>query len=107
VQIFYLDHAAPHERARSRMVVLPQSGEIRQLERYEDKSDGGKLIAAIYPLHMGTYFGLPGRIIMAIASLMMPLFGITGWMLYLDRRRKKPRCAPNVPASTARHPPRR
>ncbi|MRT29496.1 sulfite reductase flavoprotein subunit alpha [Herbaspirillum sp. CAH-3] len=89
VQIFFLDHAAPHERARSRMVVLPQSGEIRQLERYEDKSDGGKLIAAIYPLHMGTYFGLPGRIIMAIASLMMPLFGITGWMLYLDRRRKK------------------
>ncbi|NUT63423.1 sulfite reductase flavoprotein subunit alpha [Herbaspirillum sp. C9C3] len=89
VQIFFLDHAAPHERARSRMVVLPQSGEIRQLERYEDKSKGGKLIAAIYPLHMGSYFGLPGRIIMAIASLMMPLFGITGWLLYLDRRRKK------------------
>ncbi|MCP3656037.1 PepSY domain-containing protein [Herbaspirillum sp.] len=89
VQIFFLDHGAPHERARSRMVVLPQSGEVRQLERYEDKSNGGKLIAAIYPLHMGTYFGLPGRIIMAIASLMMPLFGITGWMLYLDRRRKK------------------
>ncbi|MFX5705562.1 hypothetical protein ABTE52_21485, partial [Acinetobacter baumannii] len=57
VQIFFLDHGAPHERARSRMVVLPQSGEIRQLERYEDKSNGGKLIAAIYPLHMGTYFG--------------------------------------------------
>ncbi|BEV14142.1 PepSY domain-containing protein [Herbaspirillum sp. DW155] len=89
LQIFFLDHDAPHERARGRMVVLPQSGDIRQLERYEDKSNGGKLIAAIYPLHMGTYFGLPGRIIMAIASLMMPLFGITGWMLYLDRRRKK------------------
>ncbi|WP_075257239.1 sulfite reductase flavoprotein subunit alpha [Herbaspirillum camelliae] len=89
LQIFFLGHDAPHERARSRMVVLPQSGEIRQLERYEDKSTGGRFIAAIYPLHMGTYFGLPGRIIMAIASLMMPLFGITGWMLYLDRRRKK------------------
>ncbi|WP_433693610.1 PepSY domain-containing protein [Herbaspirillum seropedicae] len=89
LQIFFLGHDAPHERARSRMVVLPQSGEIKQLERYEDKSAGGRFIAAIYPLHMGTYFGLPGRIIMAIASLMMPLFGITGWMLYLDRRRKK------------------
>ncbi|MFJ3056334.1 PepSY domain-containing protein [Herbaspirillum sp. NPDC087042] len=89
LQIFYLGHDAPHERARSRMVVLPQSGEIKQLERYEDKSTGARFIAAIYPLHMGTYFGLPGRIIMAIASLMMPLFGITGWMLYLDRRRKK------------------
>ncbi|WP_044530307.1 PepSY domain-containing protein [Herbaspirillum sp. B65] len=89
LQIFFLDHDAPHERARNRMVVLPQTGEVKQLERYEDKSRGGKLLTAIYPLHMGTYFGLPGRIIMAIASLMMPLFGITGWMLYLDRRRKK------------------
>ncbi|MBO9537430.1 sulfite reductase flavoprotein subunit alpha [Herbaspirillum sp.] len=89
VQIFFLDEHAPHERARSRMTVLPQNGEVRQLERYEDKSAGGKFIAAIYPLHMGTFFGLPGRIVMAIASLMMPLFGITGWMLYLDRRRKK------------------
>lgn len=89
VQIFYLGHDAPHERARSRMVIQPQSGAIQQWERYDDKSRGGRFIAAIYPLHMGTYFGLPGRIIMAIASLMMPVFGISGWMLYLDRRRKK------------------
>ncbi|MFJ3048018.1 PepSY domain-containing protein [Herbaspirillum chlorophenolicum] len=89
VQILFLGEHAPHERARSRMTVLPQSGEVKQLELYEDKSAGGKFIAAIYPLHMGTFFGLPGRIVMAIASLMMPLFGITGWMLYLDRRRKK------------------
>ncbi|MBB5390722.1 MULTISPECIES: sulfite reductase flavoprotein subunit alpha [unclassified Herbaspirillum] len=89
VQILFLDEHAPHERARSRMTVLPQSGEVKQLELYEDKSAGGKFIAAIYPLHMGTFFGLPGRIVMAIASLMLPLFGITGWMLYLDRRRKK------------------
>ena len=26
---------------------------------------------------------------MALASLAMPLFAITGWLLYLDRRRKK------------------
>ncbi|MCA1324944.1 sulfite reductase flavoprotein subunit alpha [Herbaspirillum sp. alder98] len=89
VQFIYLGPQAPHERARSRMTVLPRTGEVRLLERYEDKSFGGQAIAAIYPLHMGTYFGLPGRIIMTIASVMMPLFGITGWMLYLDRRRKK------------------
>jgi sulfite reductase (NADPH) flavoprotein alpha-component len=89
VQFIYLGPLAPHDRARSRMTVMPQSGEVRQMERYEDKGFGGQAIAAIYPLHMGTYFGLPGRIIMTVASLMMPLFGITGWMLYLDRRRKK------------------
>jgi sulfite reductase (NADPH) flavoprotein alpha-component len=89
LQILFLDEQAPHERARSRMTVLPQTGEVKQFEPYENKSFGGKFIAAIYPLHMGTFFGLPGRIVMALTSLIMPLFGITGWMLYLDRRRKK------------------
>jgi sulfite reductase (NADPH) flavoprotein alpha-component len=36
---------------------------------------------------------LPGRIIVTIASLTMPLFFVTGWLLYLDRRRKSARCA--------------
>jgi sulfite reductase (NADPH) flavoprotein alpha-component len=89
VQITYLSPDATHERARNRMSILPLSGEVKQNERYADKSQGTRFIGAIYPLHMGSYFGLPGRIIMTLASLIMPLFGITGWMLYLDRRRKK------------------
>jgi len=89
VQFNYLLPDASHERARNRLNVLPQTGEIKLNERFADKSTGGLFIGAIYPLHMGTYFGLPGRIIMTIAALIMPLFGITGWMLYLDRRRKK------------------
>jgi sulfite reductase (NADPH) flavoprotein alpha-component len=89
IQINYLTPDSPHERARNRMSILPQSGEVKQHERYADKSRGARFVAAIYPLHMGSYFGLPGRLIMTLASLVMPLFGITGWMLYLDRRRKK------------------
>lgn len=89
IQFNYLLPDAAHERARNRLSVLPLSGEVKQNERFADKSRGGRFIGAIYPLHMGTYFGLPGRIIMTIAALIMPLFGITGWMLYLDRRRKK------------------
>ena len=30
-----------------------------------------------------------GRIILTLSSVLMPLFFITGWLLYLDRRRKK------------------
>ena len=89
VQIIFLDANPPHERARNQMMVQPLTGKISQLERYADKSAGGRLIGSVYPLHMGTYFGLPGRIIMTLAGLGLPLFGITGWMLYLDRRRKK------------------
>lgn len=89
VQINYLTPDASHERARNRISVQPLSGKLTQNERFADKSTGGKFIGAIYPLHMGTYFGLPGRIVMLLASLMLPLFAITGWMLYLDRRKQK------------------
>jgi len=87
----WLDAVPAHERARNRMVVQLPGGEITQDERYQAKPQGARFVAAIYPLHMGTYFGLPGRIVMMIAALMLPLFGVTGWMLYLDRRRKKRR----------------
>ena len=38
---------------------------------------------------MGTYWGLPGRIVMTLSALGLALFAITGWMLYLGRRRTK------------------
>ncbi|WP_198083588.1 sulfite reductase flavoprotein subunit alpha [Variovorax sp. E3] len=85
----WLDVAPPHERARNRMTVRLPGGEVTQDERHADKSAGGLFLAAIYPLHMGTYFGLPGRIVMMLAALMLPVFSVTGWLLYLDRRRKK------------------
>ncbi|RYF24089.1 MAG: nitric oxide synthase [Comamonadaceae bacterium] len=87
VQVLWLDADAPHDRARNRMNVQPD-GTVRQDERFADLPAGRRALGAIYPLHLGSYFGLPGRIFMALASLAMPLFAITGWMLYLDRRRK-------------------
>lgn len=89
VQVNYLAANAPHERARNRLRIDVDSGQVSEHQRYADKDMRGRLLDSIYPLHMGTYFGLPGRIIWMIAALALPLFGITGWMLYLDRRRKK------------------
>jgi sulfite reductase (NADPH) flavoprotein alpha-component len=85
----WLDSSPAHERARNRMTVKLQGGEVSQDERHADRAAGGLFLAAIYPLHMGTYFGLPGRIVMTLAALMLPAFAVTGWLLYLDRRRKK------------------
>jgi sulfite reductase (NADPH) flavoprotein alpha-component len=64
-------------------------GAVRQDERHADKSVGQRALTTIRPLHTGTYFGLPGRIVMMLASLALPGFAITGWMLYLGRRRQK------------------
>ncbi|WP_322366876.1 sulfite reductase flavoprotein subunit alpha [Pseudomonas sp. Teo4] len=87
--LFYLLDNAPHERAFNTVTLDPASGQFKRVERYDDKSFKAQLLQSVYALHVGSYFGLTGRIIVTIASLTMPLFFVTGWLLYLDRRRKK------------------
>lgn len=87
--VFYLLKDAEHPRALNQLTLDPLSGQVQRHERYADKPFGAQLLASVYALHVGEYFGLVGRILMALASLSMPLFAITGWLLYLDRRRKK------------------
>nr|WP_302329365.1 sulfite reductase flavoprotein subunit alpha [Pseudomonas sp. FBF18] len=87
--LFYLLDNAEHERALNTLSLDPATGVVRQHDRYTDKSFKAQLLASVYALHVGSYFGLTGRILVTLASLSMPLFFITGWLLYLDRRRKK------------------
>lgn len=87
--VFYLLKTAPHPRALNQITLDPASGALKAVSRYTDKSLGGQLLVSNYALHTGSYFGLTGRIVVTVAALMMPLFFITGWLLYLDRRRKK------------------
>ncbi|OAI92941.1 PepSY domain-containing protein [Pseudomonas putida] len=87
--LFYLLDDAAHERALNTLTIDPANGQVKRQEVYNDKSFKAQLLTSIYALHVGSYWGLPGRIILTIASLGMPLFFVTGWLLYLDRRRKK------------------
>lgn len=85
--ITYLDPTPAHERAFSRITIAGDA--VRSHERYQDKPLNERLMSSMLPLHSGSYFGTPGLVLMMVASLAMPLFTVTGWMLYLDRRRKK------------------
>ncbi|QXH50639.1 sulfite reductase flavoprotein subunit alpha [Pseudomonas fakonensis] len=87
--LFYLQADAAHPRAFNTLVLDPATGQVKNHDRYLDKSFKAQLLQSVYALHVGEYFGLPGRIIVTAASLTMPLFFVTGWLLYLDRRRKK------------------
>ena len=89
LEFSYQDPDPAHERAGNRMVVDADSLAVTAHERYDDKPTGQQLMASIFPLHSGSYFGLPGLVLFMVASLLMPLFTVSGWMLYLDRRRKK------------------
>jgi sulfite reductase (NADPH) flavoprotein alpha-component len=88
VQILYLDTQAPHPYANSRMVFDAASGVLQSHERYADKSLGAKLMASLYALHSGSFFGTPGMLIMMLAALLLPVFALTGWVMYLHRQRK-------------------
>ncbi len=87
--VFYMLRSSPHERALNQMSLDTSTGKVLQHKRYADQALGGQLFTSIYALHVGSYFGLIGRVIVTVAALCMPLFFVTGWLLYLDRRRKK------------------
>lgn len=87
--VYYLLNNSPHDRALNQINLDPATGEVKSHDRYASKTFGSQLLTSVYALHTGSYFGLAGRIILTVSSVLMPLFFITGWLLYLDRRRKK------------------
>ncbi|AZF51277.1 putative iron-regulated membrane protein [Pseudomonas sp. R4-34-07] len=87
--VYYLLGDSPHDRALNQINLDPATGEVKSHERYASKSYKSQLLTSVYALHTGSYWGLAGRIVLTLSALCMPLFFITGWLLYLDRRRKK------------------
>ncbi len=88
----YLDAQASHERAFNTLAV-DSEGRVASSERYDDKKFGAQLVSSIFPLHSGSYFGLAGVIVFLLASLAMPVFAVTGWIMYLQRRAPRARRA--------------
>lgn len=87
--VHYVPADAQHRFASSELFVHPASGAILGRATFDELSLGDKLLASAYALHMGAFFGTPGVVFMMLASLAMPVFFITGWLLYLRRRRMK------------------
>ena len=105
VSFQYLDTDPPHDRARNRMEVTAD-GVLRKHDRFSDSTQAVQLVNSFRPLHTGWYWGLPGRIVMMLAALGLPLFAISGWMLYLKRRKtnrdiKLARLALSTPSTVA------
>lgn len=89
VQFRYLDADPEHERASNSIELDPATLAVRKHERYDAKPAAQKIVGSMFALHRGSFFGTTGIVLFMLASLLMPLFAITGWMLYLDRRRKQ------------------
>ncbi len=84
----YIALDASHERARNTLEFDIKTKEISKHDKFEDKTLLQQLMGSILPLHTGEYFGIVGQTLMFLASFMMPLFAVTGLMLYIKRRKK-------------------
>ncbi|MCC4594517.1 sulfite reductase flavoprotein subunit alpha [Xanthomonas campestris pv. phormiicola] len=85
----YLAADPVHSRAFDGLEIDPRSGRIVRRLDYRQQPLGRQLLSSVFALHTGSFFGLAGRVVAMLASLCMSLFFVTGWLLYLDRRRKK------------------
>ncbi|GMO12266.1 PepSY-associated TM helix domain-containing protein [Bradyrhizobium sp. TM233] len=75
------------EATRDEFRIDAVTGQLVSAERYADKTFGEKIVAAIYDIHRGAILGWPGKLAFMMAAILMPLFAVTGILLYLSRRR--------------------
>lgn len=87
LEIRYQTPASPHDRAWDNLKLDPVDGTVRSRERYAELPRGRRFVSSLFPLHSGSWFGVPGRVVAAISALLMPLFALSGLWMWLLRRR--------------------
>ncbi|QGP80394.1 PepSY domain-containing protein [Sphingobium sp. CAP-1] len=80
---------ARHLRQTDRYSYDPRTITLRKRDLYDRRPLGTIIIQSMFELHRGAFFGLPGRIALLLTSLTMPLFTVTGFLLYLSRHKKE------------------
>ncbi|MCO6440349.1 MAG: PepSY domain-containing protein [Nitrococcus mobilis] len=84
VRVTYLEPRAPFPTAYSELLFEPSTGRILDSAVYSELSLRERYMNIMYALHVGTFFDLPGRIVMMLASLGLAGFAVTGVYLYLQ-----------------------
>lgn len=74
-------------RGSDRYAFDPKSGEITGRQLYKDLPDSGKIRGWIYSVHAGTWGGTATRILSCLASFMGAVLSLTGYYMWLKRRR--------------------
>jgi sulfite reductase (NADPH) flavoprotein alpha-component len=76
-----------HEGSRDEFRIDAASGRVLSAELYADKPPGERVLASVLDIHSGAILGWPGRLLFMLAAAAMPLFMVTGFLLYLSRRK--------------------
>ncbi|MGX1109485.1 MULTISPECIES: PepSY-associated TM helix domain-containing protein [Bradyrhizobium] len=77
------------EAVRDEFRIDALTGRVISSDRYADKTFGERVLASVLDIHRGAILGWPGKLAFMLAAAMMPLFAVTGLLLYLSRRRHR------------------
>jgi sulfite reductase (NADPH) flavoprotein alpha-component len=89
VTVRYLTSESPHYRAYNEITLDQHTGRVTKHNLYARQTLGKQISIGMLAVHRGRVFGVAGTVVFMLAALMLPLFCITGYLLYLNRRRRK------------------
>jgi uncharacterized iron-regulated membrane protein len=87
---------ASHDGARDEFRIDAVTGRLVSSEIYADKSIGERILASVLDIHRGSILGWPGQLLFMMAAALMPLFMVTGFVLYLSRRKHRRMSRPMI-----------
>jgi uncharacterized iron-regulated membrane protein len=91
ITITSLSKEAPHETATDALYIDQYSGKVLRQYLFSDRNLGARVRATFRPVHVGSVWGLPSKIIALVVCLLGTTFPITGTIMWLNRTRKKKR----------------
>ncbi|MFB9263424.1 PepSY-associated TM helix domain-containing protein [Bradyrhizobium erythrophlei] len=77
------------ESVRDEFRIDAVTGRAISSDLYADKTFGERVLAGVLDIHRGAILGWPGKLAFMLAAALMPLFTVTGFLLYLSRRRHR------------------
>jgi uncharacterized iron-regulated membrane protein len=88
IKVATLRPGASYENATDEVYLDQYTGQVISQQTYEQRNLGQRVRGMFKPVHTGSIFGLPSKIISLIVCLLGVTFPITGTIMWLNRLRK-------------------
>lgn len=79
------------DNVTSRLYFDRNTGELLQLKPYQQNTLGQKIRQSLVPIHTGSIYGWPTKLIAFLVSIFAASFPVTGTLILINRKQKKKR----------------
>ncbi|HSU50586.1 MAG TPA: PepSY-associated TM helix domain-containing protein [Segetibacter sp.] len=78
-----------HETAADNYYIDQYSGQLISTLKFRDKNTGQRIRSTFKPVHVGSIYGLPSKIVAFLVCVLGVTFPVTGTIMWINRLRKK------------------